>query len=317
MVHVLKSTEDSGQGFAENACLPFLRQAQNADGGWGYHRGTASAVEPTAWCLLALAKYERNGERVEHARGWLTGAQLGDGAWPTRPETGEGNWLTALAGLAMLAADSPKQAVANAADWVCRSRSAEGGFRVRLANLFGGKKVVDQDFALRGWSWTPGTASWVEPTAMALIFLHALPGDSVPASAAERRRMGEAMLYDRMCPGGGWNSGNPKVYGVAGIPQIGPTAWALIALQEHAEREENQRSFDWLASQLDVIEGPSSLALAYLALDASGRSAFGLGSRLAEHLDAGDFLGSVMAFAQAAFALTPRPDLLRWTSRRD
>ena len=29
------------------------------------------------------------------------------------------------------------------------------------------------------------------------------------------------MLYDRMCPGGGWNCGNPKVYGVAGEPLVG------------------------------------------------------------------------------------------------
>jgi hypothetical protein len=317
VVNVSKSTEDSGQGFAECVSLPFLRQAQNADGGWGYHGGTASAVEPTAWCLLALAKHELNGERVERARRWLAGTQLGDGAWPTRPETGEGNWLTALAGLAIIAADGPKQAIGNAADWVCRSRSAEGGFRVRLANLLGGKKVVEQDLALRGWSWTPGTASWVEPTAVALIFLHALPGDSVPASAAERRRMGEAMLYDRLCPGGGWNSGNPKVYGVAGIPQIGPTAWALIALQDHVDQEENQRSLDWLVSRLDAIDGPSSLALAYLALDASGRRSSDLEHRLTEHLVAGDFLGSVMAFAQAALALTPEPDLLRWAPRKD
>lgn len=317
MVDVSNATESAGRGFADSVCLPFLRQAQNADGGWGYHSGKSSAVEATAWCLLALAKYDSEGEAVERGRRWLAGWQMSDGAWPTRPETDEGNWLTALAGLAMLATGGPAPGIASAADWVCRSRSAEGGFRVRFANLLGRKKVVEQDFTRRGWSWTAGTASWVEPTAVALIFLRALPTELLPVSAAERRRMGEAMLYDRMCPCGGWNSGNPKVYGVAGIPQIGPTAWALMALQGQTEREENQRSLDWLASRWDSIEGPSSLALAQLALDAGGRRHPGFERRLTEHLDAGDFLGSVMAFAQAAFALTDGPDRLRWTARKD
>lgn len=317
MVDVLNSTEGRARGFAESSCLPFLRHAQNPDGGWGYHDGTASAVESTAWCLLALAKYDSQGDAIDRGRAWLAGAQTGEGSWPTRPETQEGNWLTALAGLAMLATGGPKQAVSRAAAWVCQSRSAEGGFRVRLPNLLGRKAVAEQDHALRGWSWTPGTASWVEPTAVALIFLHALPEDLIPAAAAQRRQVGEAMLYNRMCASGGWNSGNPKVYGVEGIPQIGPTAWALQALQGQREREENQRSLDWLASRFNSIEGPSSLALAHLALNSGGRQVSEFEQKLAGHFEAGDFLGSVMAFAQAAFALAEGPDLLRWSAGKD
>ncbi|HVB34865.1 MAG TPA: prenyltransferase/squalene oxidase repeat-containing protein [Patescibacteria group bacterium] len=317
VVNVLKSTEGSGGGFRESVCLPFLRQAQNADGGWGYHAGTSSAVEATAWCLLGLAKTDAAAEGIERGKRWLAGAQLGDGSWPTRPETLQGNWVTALVGLALLATGGPLPAVASAARWVCRSRSARGGLRWRLLQLMHGKKVVEQDVALRGWSWTPGTAGWVEPTSVALLFLHALPAELVPSGSGERRQMGEAMLYDRMCPDGGWNSGNPKIYGVAGVPQIGPTAWALLALQEQAAKAEIQRSLDWLSSEFDAIDGPSSLALAYLALDAAGRSAQGFESKLAGHFETGDFLGSVMAFAQAAYALSPGPDLLRWAPARE
>jgi len=33
--------------FAENICAPLLRDAQNPDGGWGFHPGANSRVEPT------------------------------------------------------------------------------------------------------------------------------------------------------------------------------------------------------------------------------------------------------------------------------
>jgi len=315
--NVLKPTGESGHGFRERVCLPFLRKAQNADGGWGYRSGTGSAVEATAWCLLAFAQDDPGGEEAGRGRRWLAGAQDADGSWPTRPETQQGNWVTALAGLGLLAAGAPPAEVAGAARWIGQNRSVEGGFRSRLLRLLPGKKAVEQSLTLRGWSWTPDTASWVEPTAVALIFLHALPDEILPANAAERRQMGEAMLYDRMCPGGGWNSGNPKVYGVAGIPLIGPTAWALLALQAHPAREENRLSLDWLGSRFDSIDGTTSLALASLALDAAGRPAPGFERKLCEHAEAGDFRSSVMAFAQAAFALGPGPDLLRWTPRQD
>ena len=40
--------------FVENACLRFVLEAQNNDGGWGFHVGSLSRAEPTAWALIAL-----------------------------------------------------------------------------------------------------------------------------------------------------------------------------------------------------------------------------------------------------------------------
>jgi hypothetical protein len=312
-----KSTESSDAGLRERVCLPLLRKAQNADGGWAYRAGTGSAIEATAWCLLGLAGSGADREAIERGRRWLAGAQNEDGSWPARLETRDGNWVTALAGLALLATAGPSPEAARAAEWICQSHSAEGGLVWRLRGMLAGKKVVDQDLALRGWGWTPGTASWVEPTAVALIFLRGLPENLLPAGAGERRRMGEAMLYDRMCPGGGWNSGNPKVYGVAGIAQIGPTAWALLALQGQPEREENRRGVGWLASRFDSIQGASSLALAAIALGAYGRATPDFENRLGEHFEAGDFPHSVLPMAQAAVALTHGPGVLRRAPGKD
>lgn len=314
--NVLKATEDSGQGFAERVLLPFLQQNQNSDGGWGYRPRTASAVEPTAWSLLALAREAAGSEAVERGQAWLLGARNEDGSWPTRPETGQGNWVTPLAGLALVAAGDSPEAIGGAAAWLCRSRSGEGSFRVRLARLMARKGVVEQDLSLKGWSWTPGTSSWVEPTALALLFLHQVLPALLPAEAAERRRVGEALLYDRMCPVGGWNAGNPKVYGVSGIPQFGPTAWALLALQEHGEREENRRSLEWLSDRFTSIAGPSSMALAHLALEANGRPIAGLETKLEAQFASQEFLDNVPAFAQAAVALRPGPDVFRWRASK-
>jgi hypothetical protein len=309
---VTNSTEFSGEDFSAEVCRPFLAKAQNADGGWGYQPGSGSAAEPTAWSLLALAGRAETAEAVDRGRQWLAGAQQSDGGWPTNPQTQPENWVTALAGLALVAAGGGEESVAKAAGWVCRSSTGDVQLKVRLARWLASRKVVEQDSSLRGWGWTPGTASWVEPTAVSLIFLRQLVPETAPAEAAERLRIGEALLYDRMCPGGGWNLGNPKVYGVPGIPQIGPTAWALLALQQQREREENRRSLDWLAGEYDGIGGPGSLALAHLALEASGRPAPALGPGLARLHAVEGFLDQTIVFAEAAFALGTGPDVLRW-----
>jgi hypothetical protein len=310
--NLLKPTDDAGEGFAARICLPFLNRTRNADGGWGYRPGTSSAVEPTAWALLAFAKADSESEAARRGLDWLLGARNDDGSWPTRPETGEGNWVTPLAALAVVALNGPEEAIAGAAKWLCQSRTGERSFRMRLSRLLARKGVVDQDFSLQGWSWTPGTSSWVEPTALALILLRHTPPPMAPPEIDERRRIGEALLYDRMCATGGWNAGNPKVYGVSGIPQVWPTAWALIALQEHAKREENRRSLDWLSGYFDSIGSPTSLALAHLALETSGWPAPALEPELDLQFHSQRFLNDVVAFAQAAFALRTGPDVLRW-----
>jgi len=193
--------------------------------GWGYRSGAQGAVEPTAWATLALQPLEPSDSKIlSSASEWLRRTQTTEGAWPTGSGNEPGCWVTALACLALLnQPERDEDAVARGARWLCSTWPAEGNLIWRLRNRLHRKQesVVDQDHSLRGWSWTPGTASWVEPTAYSLLLLQNVPERIRPSQASERIQLAERMLYDRACPGGGWNTGNPSVYGVPGVPEPG------------------------------------------------------------------------------------------------
>jgi Prenyltransferase and squalene oxidase repeat len=264
--------------FSEEICLPYLRAAQNPDGGWGFRNGAQSRVEPTAWALVALnqafstSDATTNHDASERGLRYLAGSQLVDGSWPAAPGQGQGAWVTSLACWAFLSANENRDALAHGLNWLAAEKPGDAGTWFRFLRGFtSNKKVSSQNEALWGWSWTTGTASWVEPTAFALLVLRAAPQDLVPSQAASRLKLAEAMLFDRMCPGGGWNCGNPMVYGVPGEPQVSTTAWALLALREHADRIEIQQSLAWLEKNWSNIQSPASLALTQIGLNAFGR----------------------------------------------
>jgi Prenyltransferase and squalene oxidase repeat len=264
--------------FSEEICLPYLRAAQNPDGGWGFRSGAQSRVEPTAWALIALdqafSARAAGAEAGASQRGlrYLADSQLVDGSWPSAPGQGRGAWVTSLACWAFLSANENRAALARGLNWLAAEKPGDAGTWFRFIRGFKtNKKVSSQNDALWGWSWTTGTASWVEPTAYALLVLRAAPQDLAPSQAASRLKLAEAMLFDRMCPGGGWNCGNPMVYGVAGEPQVSTTVWALLALREHTDRNEVQQSLAWLEKNWSSIQSPASLALTQIGLNAFDR----------------------------------------------
>jgi squalene cyclase len=265
--------------FAENVCAPLLRDAQNPDGGWGFHPGANSRVEPTCWALKALRSLlspgNFDGDVMGRGLNFLIAAQLADGSWPSTPEEKTGCWVTSLA-CWVLAGQAEREkkysnAIASALNWVCDDWPRDSSWWQRLLRrLSFAKQQFKHNDSARGWGWTPGTSSWVEPTAFALLALESQRGPE-PASAQKRRKLGELLLYDRMCPGGGWNCGNPEVYGVAGEPLVIPTTWALLALRKYPERPENIQSLAWLEKNFTKIQGPGSYALARLCLAAYDR----------------------------------------------
>ena len=282
-----------------------LRHAQNADGGWGYRPELPSTTEPTAWSVLALQAHEESsGKTLASATGWLQQAQMTAGAWPTGSGKEPGCWVSALACLALISLKGPSQnSVIRGASWLSETWPAEGNFLWRLRQQKQAHSVVHQDHGLRGWGWTPNTASWVEPTAYALILLQNIPTLYRPSRAVKRIQMGEKMLYDRACPGGGWNAGNPLVYGVPGVPRISPTVWALLALRNYQNHDINVEGAEWLRQRYQSLRSPASLALAHLCLKVYGRAENLLETRLGDFYGNNQFLQSIPAMAWASMAL--------------
>src|SRR5579862_62909 len=301
-----ESHGDENKAFVERVCLPFLLSSQNTDGGWGFHSDTRSRVEASAWALLALRECAIPRTLAEPtARGFrfLEATQLPDGAWPASPESREGCWVTALACWALLGLEEFSGSVRRGMSWLCADQPGEARLLWRLLRrLHGIRRVSSQKDSYYGWSWTLGTASWVEPTSSAMIVLGSAPAGLLPA-ASRRMRLAEAMLYDRMCPGGGWNCGNPMVYGVPGEPQVGTTAWALLALRQYGDRQENQLSMRWLEQAWPKMQSVASLAMADLALDACGRESSELKMALRKALDASETPWNVATTAWATLAL--------------
>jgi len=73
-----------------------------------------------------------------------------------------------------------------------------------------------------------------------------------------------------MCPGGGWNCGNPRVYGVDGDALVLATCWALLALKDAPEKPGRDISLGWLQKEFPKIQSAASLAVAHITFDAYG-----------------------------------------------
>ena len=201
----------------------FLLQAQNTDGGWGYRVKGMSYIEPTAVALLALS------DQTARMRGadFLFSLQHADGGWGIATLDAESGWMTAWATRALVEFPTARDVVARGAQWLL----ATEGQRITDPDA---RRVIQElhiiDSALRAWPWQPGDAAWVHPTALAMLAL-AAAGERAHA----RVREGVQYLYDRACPEGGWNIGNPWMLGKKVPPTIQDTAVALLALRAAGE----------------------------------------------------------------------------------
>ena len=269
----MKNAMDAAQQL--EGCCSLLRELQNSDGGWGFQPQARSRVEPTCWAHRALANAKNPNDTgpLSRARKYLRSAQLPDGSWPATPEMRTGSWVTSLV-CAILSQDAEAPSAAlRGLEWLCEDFPRDSSLFLRLLRrLWPGPNVDEQDDALRGWGWSPRTSSWVEPTAFALMAMQEFAETQLPALARRRRELAVKLLYDRMCPGGGWNCGNPRVYGVDGESLVLPTAWALLALRREPEHKRKTLSLAWLAAEFPKIESPASLAVASVCLETYGRA---------------------------------------------
>jgi len=244
--------------------LDFLLSAQNQDEGWGYAPGHASTVEATAAATLALHTEPIGAEALGRALDWLRSAQNRDGGWGLVAGDPTSGWQTAWALLSLRADGQATQSLARGVSWLLAVEmpqpSADEMQRI--------EQVLGIDPTVRGWPWLPGQATWVEPTALAMVAL-----DTAPPSEATQARLDEGtrFLTDRRCTGGGWNVGNPVMFSQPLPPRPHPTAWVLLALHRVAPAAVEPADVAALRREMLLDGGTSALAWGLLALHDLGQ----------------------------------------------
>jgi len=249
--------------------LSFLCENQNPDGGWGYFPHKQSALEPTAYVVMALGQASGHDEILQNAVGFLKARQTAEGGWPINTtDTETAVWVSPLVGLSVLTTSGFDSSCQSAFAFVLKTfGKMPKNWLLHLSEWLGYGNPANVNTNLGGWAWNPGTATWVEPTCYALLFLKRLqgklPGEKVAVAISEA----EAMVYDRTCKSGGWNYGNAQVLGEELRPYPLTTSLALIALQEYPSRIENQKSLAYLKQAIVVEKSALSLCFAGLCLD--------------------------------------------------
>lgn len=291
-------------GMMEEAAS-LLQNSQNSDGGWGAVAGKSSNTEATALALAALQSLDKgsDGSTVQKAKRWLTERQNPDGSWPLSAGAKGPSWSTALAMIALSESADQQERVVKAGNWALEQEGSKPGL---LANLIRAlsfqKQVVHLNEDLIGWSWSPNTFSWVEPTSYYLLALKKLKNYLPAKTVQERVEQGELMIYDRMCERGGWNYGNASVYGDGLWPYPDVTAIALIALQDRRERRENQLSLRTLVDLARSTDSGLALGWSVICLSVYGQEDSELKKRLEERFVKTKFLGESKAVALGILA---------------
>jgi len=291
-----------------------LRQTQNPDGGWGAIAGKQSNTESTALGLLALRSLDDSRENsvLEKAEQWLANTQNPDGSWSYGAGSKAPSWSTALAVMALSDSSVEGERLVRAGNWILAQEGSKPGILAKLIlALSFQKKAVRLNDDLVGWSWTPGSFSWVEPTSYCLIALKKIKSRLSAKAVQERVDQAELMIYDRMCEGGGWNYGNAAVYGDPLWPYPDITALALIALQDHKERNDNRVSLRALSKMAETTDSGLALGWTTICLSVYGEDISELRKRLDQKFARTKFLGETKPVALAILASEDGARLLR------
>ena len=214
----------------------FLRQTQNADGGWGYFPGKRSWLEPTLYATLALHGDTASAKSFELIQSWASPA----GGWRMSADVPDANWTSALCLTVYIARSARDKAFDRGLARVLSTVGAEGSFLMEIAQHMN-PAMVEFDNRVQGWPWRPNNASWVEPTVHSVVALKQvarLPGESASLlSIRARTGAAERMLMNRRCDDGGWNYGNSRVWNTVLPSYPETTGIALLGLQNRPAAE--------------------------------------------------------------------------------
>lgn len=248
--------------------LSALRQAQNGDGGWSYFPNKKSWLEPTIYATLAL-----HGS-AEADRAWVLvkSWQNGDGGFRPSGDVELSHAATALSVTAAIARADSSETMHRGVEWLLGTAGNESAMSKRVLLGIGRALGMVQDqrnLGMKGWPWKADTASWVEPTAHALVALRqAVQQDRKIETSAlrERVQLGEGMLMDVRATDGGWNYGNRTARGedLRSYPET--TGIALLGLQG---RGDLGQSIDLARKMLREASAPataSPMARAWLTI---------------------------------------------------
>ena len=253
-----------------DAYVQALIARQLSAGGWPFGSDAGQmAIEPTALALLALPS-NLSHEREAAIRA-LVHAQNANGSWPAHcGDDAHGSGYTGLAAYALSRCRGQEIPTNRALHWLLQSRGWESHWLWKWKFRTTDRHVrFDPDKF--GWPWVPETVSWVVPTAYSLLALRCARRTSEQKLREFRIHRGVEMLYDRMCPEGGWNAGNSIVFGSRLIPHPDATAIALFALLGESASDSMTVSLDWLEHRAETLCAPWSLAWTVLALQAFQR----------------------------------------------
>jgi hypothetical protein len=241
-----------------------LEQGQNSDGGWGYNRGK-SWTEPTCFALLALEACGGSGTVRSRTRQWLLANQLRDGGWGPEPSVPISTWVTSLALIALSGKAPGDYVEARAVRWV------ESQIGIQRMGLDGARKWLlgasSKTSYPQGWSFFPGTASWVMPTALSIVALSKAASFRGDPALADRVADGRRFLLSRRCQDGGWNQGGSFVRGEGAASYPETTGIGLLAFQGSSSTDLERPlaiAGDWLA-RTGSVEARSWIRIALYA----------------------------------------------------
>jgi hypothetical protein len=237
--------------------IDFLLESQNQDGGWGYRRQAMSYVEPTAAVLIALP----DSDARRRGRDFLLSLQHSDGGWGIAAIDPDSGWMTSWAVRALAEMSANRDAIMRGANWLLTAK----GLKVTNPDDL---RIIQQlhhiDGSLVGWPWQDGDATWVHPTALAILAL------TIAGRADEPRvREGIKYLYDRAVPSGGWNIGNPQMISELIPSTIQDTAVCLLAFHAAKIGTDDQyviRSIDFMRGALARAKTSAELVWGIYAL---------------------------------------------------